>query len=145
MIRDAYNNLLYIGDAICARDLKLIYAHEFEAVVDLAANEPPAKLGRDITYCRFPLSDDGSNDDRSIEVAIITLKTLLERNYRTLVACSAGMSRSPLISAAALSRFTGETFENCLRQITDGVPHDISPTLFNSVSQVTKMKPIDSD
>lgn len=135
MIREVHNDLLYIGDAISARDLKLIYTHAFDAVVDLAANEPPATLGRDITYCRFPLCDDGSNSEGIVELSIITLQNLLKQKFRTLVSCSAGMSRSPLISAAAWSLHTDESFEICLSRITAKSPHDISPTLFNSVSQ----------
>ena len=136
MIRDAYNGLLYVGDAISARDLKQIYEHEFAAVLDLAANEPPAALGRDIIYCRFPLSDDDSNHDELISAAILCLRSLLERNYRTLVACSAGMSRSPLIAAAAVSILSGESLTDTLAGIAANVPHDVSPTLFSSVQRV---------
>ncbi len=136
MIRDAYNRLLSIGDAISARDLKQIYDHSFSAVVDLAASEPPALLGRDIIYCRFPLSDDGSNDDEMISAAIFCVHSLLERNFRTLVACSAGMSRSPLVAASAVSLLTGDSLGDCLRRIIANAPHDISPALFSSVSRV---------
>jgi len=136
LIRDAYNGLLYIGDAISARDLRHIYDHEFAAVLDLAANEPPAVLGRDIVYCRFPLSDDDSNDDKIVSAAITCLHTLMERGFRTLVACSAGMSRSPMIAAAAISIACGDPLTDCLARITTGVPHDVSPTLFSSVQRV---------
>ena len=136
MIRDAYNGLLYIGDAISARDVKQIYDHQFSAVLDLAANEPPAVLGRDIIYCRFPMSDDNSNDDALISSAIVCLHSLLERQFRTLVACSAGMSRSPLIAAAAISLLTRDDFTDCLARLVADAPHDISPTLLSSVNQV---------
>ncbi len=76
MIRAAYNLPLYIDDAITASDLRQVYDHDFAAVLDLAANEPPAVLGRDIIYCRFPLSDDDSNDDAIISLAINCLYSL---------------------------------------------------------------------
>lgn len=136
MIRDVYNGRLSIGDAISARDLRQIYDREFAAVVDLAANEPPAVLGRDIIYCRFPLSDDDSNDDAMIASAIVGLQSLIQRDFRTLVACSAGMSRSPLIAAAAISLIDGDSLAQCLTRITANAPHDVSPTLFASVSRV---------
>ena len=136
MIRDVYNGLLYIGDAISARDLKQIYDHEFAAVLDLAANEPPAVLGRDIIYCRFPLSDDESNDDEIISAAIMSLQLLMERHFRSLVACSAGMSRSPLVAAAAVSLLCHDSFSDWLARMTVDAPHDVSPTLYASVKRV---------
>ena len=136
MIRDAYKGLLYIGDAISARDLTQIYDHQIASVVDLAANEPPAVLGRDIIYCRFPISDDGSNDDSLVSASVDCLRSLLERNYRTLVACSAGMSRSPTIAAASLSIITGDPLTDTLSRITANAPRDVSPALFASVQRV---------
>lgn len=136
MIRDLRERRLFIGDAISARNLKLIYEYEFDAVVDLAANEPPAVLGRDVIYCRFPLSDDGSNGEALLAVAIECVCNLIDREMTTLVACSAGMSRSPLVAAAALSIDTGESFQNTLMRITATYPADVSPTLCNSVQPV---------
>lgn len=136
MIRDVYKGLIYIGDAISARDVKQIYDHEFVAVLDLAANEPPAMLGRDIIYCRFPLSDDDSNEVGVVSAAIECLYSLIKRDYRTLVTCSAGLSRSPVIAAAAISIQTGGPLAAVLAQITMSAPHDVSPTLFSSVQRV---------
>ena len=136
MIRDAYRGLLFIGDAISARDLKQIYDHSFRAVIDLAANEPPAVLGRDIIYCRFPMSDDGSNELAVISTAIVCLKSFLDSEFRTLVACSAGMSRSPLIGAAAISLLTEDSLRECLLHSAADAPHDVSPSLFACVERV---------
>lgn len=136
MIRSAYSDLLYIGDAFSARDLKLIYDHKLVAVVDLAADEAPATLGRDIIYCRFPLHDDGSNDDAMVSAAIECLHSLLRCSFRTLVACSAGMSRSPLVGAGAMSLLTGDSLQDCLRFITTDAPHDVSPSLLSTVDRV---------
>ncbi len=135
-MRDVFDQRLYIGDAISARDLTRIYDYEFAAVVDLAANEPPAVLGRDIIYCRFPLSDDDSNDDAIIAAAIQCVRELFERRFKVLVACSVGMSRSPVIAAAALSISKGEPFSDTLIRITSKIPHDVSPALVTSVQRV---------
>ena len=116
--------------------MKLIYDHEFEAVLDLAGNEPPAVLGRDIIYCRFPLSDDGSNRDACICAAVVCLRSLIEREFKTLVACSAGMSRSPLIAAATIALISGDSLRDCLSGVLENAPHDVSPTLHASVRRV---------
>ncbi len=136
MIRNAYSDLLYIGDALSARDLKLIYDHKLVAVVDLAADEAPATLGRDIIYCRFPLHDDGSNDEAMVSASIQCLHSLLQCSFRTLVACSAGMSRSPLVGAGAVSLLTGDSLQDCLHLITTDAPHDVSPSLLFTVDRV---------
>ena len=91
-----------------------------------AVNEPPAVLGRDIIYCRIPLSDDGAN------TAIDCLCSFVRRDHRTLVACSAAVSRSPMITAAAVSILSGNSLTDSLMQITANAPHDVSPTVFSS-------------
>ena len=133
LIREVYSDLLFLSDAITARDLKLLYDRQIAAVVDLAANERPASLGRDIIYCRFPLHDDGSNHDDLLSSAIDCLHLLLRRRFRTLVTCSAGMSRSPLVAAAALSLLTADPLPDCLRLATIGAPHDVSPALHSAI------------
>ena len=136
MFRKAYGGTLYLADAMSARDLSLIYDHGIAAVVDLAENEPPAQLGRDIIYCRFPLADDDSNDDQVLSVAIDCVRQLLCRKIRTLIACSAGMSRSPTIAAAALSIHLDQPFESTLQRVLDNAPRDVSPLLLASVARV---------
>ena len=70
MIRNVYSDLLYVGNAMDARDLRAIYDNQIRAVVDLAINEPPAQLGRDIIYCRFPLNDGDGNNDGLLAITI---------------------------------------------------------------------------
>jgi hypothetical protein len=38
-MRDVYSNLLLVGDALDARNLKLLYDTGIQAVVDLAVND----------------------------------------------------------------------------------------------------------
>ncbi len=95
---------LWIGNARDARDLKLIHDAGIEAVVDLAANEAPAVLSRDITYCRIPLVDGDGNSAELLRLAVNTTAQLAQDGVPTLVACSHGMSRSPTIVAFAVAR-----------------------------------------
>ena len=136
MIRDVFEHLLHIGNALDARDLALLYEHQISAVVDLAVNEAPAQLGRDLVYLRIPLNDGYGNSDTLIKAAISNVAMLIENRVRTLVACSAGMSRSPAITAAAIANVTGRDPDECLREIVALGPHDVSPTLWESVVTV---------
>jgi hypothetical protein len=50
--------LEHVGDA---RDLRTVLSTGILAVVDLALNEPPATVTRELAYCRFPLLDGSGN------------------------------------------------------------------------------------
>jgi protein-tyrosine phosphatase len=107
MMRIVLPNRLWIGNAREARDLKSIHDAGIEAVVDLAANEAPAVLSRDIIYCRIPLVDGDGNPAELLRLAVSTLAQLVKEGLPTLVACSHGMSRSPTVVAFALARLQG--------------------------------------
>ena len=119
-----------------ARDLRLLYEHRIAAVVDLAVNEPPAQFAREMMYFRIPINDGGGNSNAVIETAIRCVVVLIETRFRTLVACSAGMSRSPAIAAAALAIATRTSAEQCLAAIVANAPHDVSPILWSQVNTV---------
>lgn len=127
---------LYLGTALDARDLRRLYELEIAAVVDLAIEEKPAQLGREIVYCRFPLSDGAGNSPVLIRLAIETVEHLIKSQTPTLVACSAGMSRSPAIVAAALARIEGRLPEECLQALVRDQPHDVSPLFWQAVQGV---------
>jgi hypothetical protein len=112
------------------RDLRLLSDFHVDAVVDLAANELPAQLSRDMIYCRFPIIDGEGSSGAIIEAAIRCVVTLISNELRTMVACNAGMSRSPAISAVALAIITGQSAEDLLTRIVAGAPHDVSPSLW---------------
>src|SRR4051812_8223868 len=88
---------VWIGTARDARDVSAVLALGIAAVIDLAAEEPVIQFPRDIVYCRYPLLDGDGNAPAVIRAAVLTLKTLLESQTPTLVACSGGMSRSPAV------------------------------------------------
>ncbi len=136
MIRPIYSELLCIGNALDARDLRLLYEHRIAAVVDLAINEQPARLARDMLYLRVPLVDGDGNAEGVIETALRLLVTLVQNNIRTLVACSAGMSRSPALAAAAIALLTNRPPETCLTEIIANAPHDVSPILWSRIISV---------
>ena len=116
-----------------ARDLRLLNDYRISAVVDLAVNERPAQLAREMIYCRFPLVDGDGNSQSTIDAAIRCVVSLVDNHIRTLVACSAGMSRSPALAAAAIAVCTGCSPDECLITITRNAPHDVSPMLWSRI------------
>jgi hypothetical protein len=103
------------------------------AVVDLALNEPAPQLPRDMVYCRFPLVDGTGNEPWILLSAIRMTAALLKLDVPMLVCCSAGLSRGPAVVAAALSTVIHQTPEDCLRQVSKSVSHDVSPGFWNEV------------
>lgn len=136
MIREIPGELLLIGNALDARNQQLLFEREIAAVVDLALNEPPAVLPREIIYCRVPLVDGAENSLNQLEVAIGCVTLLLRQRFRTLVACSAGMSRAPAIASVALALVTDRPIEDCLYAVFADAPQDLSPGLFTAVQKV---------
>jgi hypothetical protein len=136
LIRDAYSGLLYVGNALDARDLRSLYDMGIKAVVDLAINETSAQLGRDLIYCRFPIHDGDGNSDAMIQISIQTVCSLVRDRIPTLVACSAGMSRAPSIASASIAIITNQPPDECLRIMIKNSPNDVSPILWDHVKRV---------
>jgi hypothetical protein len=132
LIREVSPDLL-IGNAMDARDLRGLHDNSIDAVVDLAINESPAQLSHDMIYCRIPIIDGDGNRSGLIETAILCLLTLIGNRIRTMVACSAGMSRSPAFAAVTLALLTKRSPDDCLAEITSRVPHDVSPVLWSQL------------
>lgn len=128
--------MLHVGNALDARDLRLLYDNGIRAVIDLAINEPPAQLGREIVYCRFPLNDGDGNSDALIALAIRTIVSLVRNEMATLVACSAGMSRAPSVAAGSIALLTGREPDDCLLELIADAPNDVSPILWIHVKRV---------
>ncbi|MCG6157430.1 protein-tyrosine phosphatase family protein [Rubinisphaera margarita] len=132
-MREVLAHRVYTGHAGDARDLRTLMSAEFAAVVDVAMEEPPATLSRELIYCRIPLIDGGDNDGRLLDFAIDTVVELIHSKLKVLIACSGGMSRSPLITAAALARTQGTSFSEALHVVTSTGPCDFSPILFKEI------------
>jgi protein-tyrosine phosphatase len=124
---------LWLGHVGDVADLRKVLDAGITALVDLALNEPPPRIPRDLIYCRFPLVDGVGNDAALLRFAVRTVAGLLADRRLTLVFCSAGMSRAPAVAAAARAQFTGQTPLACLEQIAEGRPHDVSPGLWQDV------------
>lgn len=132
-MRNVVPDLLWIGNALDVADLAPIFDVGIEAIVDLALNEKPAQLTRDLIYCRFPLNDGGGNPPQHLRAAVDGVESLISNQIPTLAHCSAGMSRSLAITAFALARSRGEKAEETLVALASGQPHDVSPVLWNDI------------
>ncbi len=135
-MRRVENYSLWLGHAGEVVDSLSLSAQGIVAVVDLALNEPPAIFLRDLIYCRFPLTDGSGNASRLLRAAIESVAALVRAGTPTFVFCSAGMSRSPCIAAAALALVDGCSATDALRLVIQSGPADISPKLWSDVQTV---------
>jgi protein-tyrosine phosphatase len=127
---------LWLGSVVDAWDLPGLHSLGIQAIIDLASNEAPIKLTRDLIYCRIPIVDGIGNDLTRLRLAVASLESLMRAELPTLVFCSAGMSRSPAIAAAAVARISGKPLVDCLAQITVGHPHDVAAGMICDVQSV---------
>lgn len=135
-MREAITGCLWLGTSLDARNIVAVLRDGIVAVVDLAMEEPLIHFPRDIMYCRIPLVDGSGNRPEIIRAAVDVTASLIDSRVPTLVACGAGMSRSPIIVAAALQRVDGRSLEQGLEDITAGVAHDVSTSLWAEVEAV---------
>jgi len=124
---------LWLGHAGDARDKHELMRLGIGAVVDLAVEEPPAVTGREMVYCRFPLLDGSDNPPWMIRAAIDMTATLLREKVPTLVACGGGLSRSPVIAAAALVKLGRPTLQDALLFLAQFGHCDVSSSLLQDV------------
>jgi hypothetical protein len=127
---------LWLGHVGDVRDLRALLSAGIFAVVDLALNEPPAVVTRELVYCRFPLVDGAGNPPWIVRVAIDAVAALLRSEVPTLLYCGAGMSRSPVIAAAVVASLRECSLSNGLAAIVQSGPLDISPGLLAEVQAV---------
>lgn len=124
------SGLLWIGNANDVRQPEAVFDAEIVAVVDVAMEEPVVNIPRQLTYCRFPLNDGGGNELRILRQAISTVADFIQSETRTLVACSAGMSRSPTVAAFALGLCFGEKPEEIINRIAGRKALQLHPLLW---------------
>jgi len=127
---------LWLGHAGDVRDLRAVLSTGIVAVIDLALSEPPATVTRELVYCRFPLIDGAGNPPWLLTAAIDCVAGLLRSDTPTLVACGAGMNRSPVIAAAAIARVRGCSPVEALLLVSESGPVDVSPGLWNEVQRI---------
>lgn len=137
-MREIIRNILWIGNAFDARDVKGVLAAGVSVVIDLAMEEPPIQFPRDIVYCRFPLLDGEGNSAALLRSVIDTTANFVSAKQPTLVACSGGMSRSPAIVSAVIAKVQSIGLAAAVERITATGPCDFSPRLWNDVRRICK-------
>ncbi|QDT96440.1 dual specificity protein phosphatase family protein [Gimesia aquarii] len=138
-MREIIPQTLWIGNARDARDVKGVLDLGISAIIDLAMEEPPITFPREIVYCRLPLIDGEENHPPVLQTAIETLMRFIQVEEPTLVACSGGMSRSPAIVAAALSKINAISFDQTIKQIAATGPCDVAPGLWNEIQALLEL------
>jgi hypothetical protein len=128
---------LWIGHVNDARNLRAVLEAGIEALVDLALNELPPNVTRELVYCRFPILDGTGNAPWLLRLATFTTAELICSGTPTFLFCGAGMNRSPAIAAAALARVTARRPEDCLAEVIGEGPGDVSPGLWHELLSAT--------
>ncbi|MCI0638318.1 MAG: hypothetical protein L0Y72_25585 [Gemmataceae bacterium] len=134
-MRQIAGRALWLGNAGNLRDARAVLAAGIEAVVELADSEPLAALPRELIRLRVPLSDGGRNPAWLLRFAVKSVAALLRAGVPTLVACSAGMSRSVCIAAGALSLAESRLLDEALAAVVRFGPADVSPGLLAQVRE----------
>jgi hypothetical protein len=137
-MREIIPGWLWIANTRAANDIRGVLSVGVKAVIDLAIEEPPIIYPRDIIYCRLPLIDGEGNSSTVINLAVDLAATCLAERTSLLISCSAGMSRSQVIAAAAISRVRKIPLKEALAEVAAGAPHDISPGLWTEVEQTQR-------
>ena len=133
-MREIIAGKLWLGNAVVMRDIRHVLAHGVEAIIDVAADEPIlSKLPRDVIYCRFPLVDGGGNDPLIIRSAVETTASFVRNSKPTVVFCSAGLSRSPCVVAAAVAMTQGDDPHARLEEVASTGPSEVSPLLWADI------------
>lgn len=125
-MREIIPGLLWIGNAFDARDLKGVFDQQIQVIIDLAREEAPVSVTRELVYCRFPLVDGQGNSPVIIEAAVSTAVRFVTGKVPTLISCSGGMSRSPAIAAAVIAQIDNIEPEEAMKRIAGSGPHDPS-------------------
>ena len=131
---------LWVGHAGDGRDVNALVDAGIELVVQLAIDEPPPMLPRELKFCRIPLHDGSENDPHDLQFAVDVIAGALARQVATLVCCSAGASRSPAVAACALSVFGSESQTSCLELVRQYHRTDVSPALWHDLTRLVEDK-----
>ncbi len=128
--------LLRIGHMGDGQDFKALFDAGVRAVVQLAWEEPPLLLPRELIVCRVPLVDGPGNKPEHLRLAIAAVVHLLREQVSTLVCCGSGVSRAPAVAAAALAQLTGRSLSECLQEVTRHRHADVHPALYEHIEAV---------
>ena len=123
VMHEIHSKLLWIGNAFDIRQPRGLFDVGIRAVIDVAYEEPPAQLPRQLIYCRFPLNDGGGNDPQVVLQSLLTVTDLLSFKIPTMVACSGGYvpvtdGRCICFGTSSRARSERDRFENLEDSIT---------------------------
>ena len=144
-MRQIHSHALWLGHVGDVRDWRAVFDAGIQAIIDLAGNEAPAIPPRDLIYQRFPLLDGAGNPDWLLKLACYTVADLLCAGVPTLVYCSAGMSRSPTVAAAAIAITitTNRPLDEALTLVRQAGDLDVSPALWAAIGNCVMNHPAD--
>jgi hypothetical protein len=127
-------SLLWIGNVSNVRDLAQALEAGVTSVVDVACDDELVKIPRTLVFCRFPLADGPGNPAWMLRAAVLSTLEFLRLGSPTMVACSAGMSRSVAVATAALSLLEDRIPDHVIEEIKDiGRPTSLSPGLWRDI------------
>ena len=135
-MREIQSELLWTGNARDARDARGLFDVGIAAVIDLAFEESPAQLPRQLVYCRFPIVDGAGNDPSLLRLALLTTVELLNSGTPAIVACSAGMSRSPTVAICALAVHLDQPPETVLAAVNEKSSFELHGDLWTDVGDI---------
>jgi hypothetical protein len=135
-VRQIPGNFLWVGNIADARNLRAVLAADIIAIVDLALNEPPIMVTREVAYLRFPLVDGPGNPAWLLRAAMQTISHLARSRVPTLVYCSTGHSRSLCMAAAAIAQVQGVPPAEGLGLVAGTGPADVSPGLWQEIQAI---------
>jgi hypothetical protein len=124
---------LWLGHAGDGRNFRQILDAGIKAVVQLVAEEPSPQLPRELIFFRFPLVDGAGNNGHLLLLTLGTVTHLLKMRLPTLICCSAGLSRTPAIAAAALAILNRDDPDKTLQAVLQNRSADVSPALWSEV------------
>lgn len=129
---------LWVGMSDDCRDYGRLFQAGIRALVHLPFEESPPHSPREIICFRIPITDSAGNPEPLLTLAISAVADLLQMQIPTLVCCAAGVSRSPAITAAALSLVTQQPPEACLKLITHHHPCNVTAGLWNDLVRLLR-------
>ncbi len=135
-MREIQSGLLWTGNAREARDARGLFDRGIATVLDLAYEESPARLPRQLVYCRFPIVDGPGNDPALLRLALLTTVEVLNSGTPAIVACSAGMSRSPTIAICALAVHLDQPPETVLDAVNEKSSFELHGDLWTDVCEL---------
>lgn len=137
-MREIETGMLWIGNAPDGHNVRRALDSGIRAIIDLAMEERPSVFPRELIHCRFPLVDGPGNPPAVIAAAVNTAVTFVTAELPTLIACGAGMSRSPAIAAAVVARLKNIPPDEAMKRVAAAGPHDVAPLLWKEVKEAMK-------